>query len=570
MKYKFLVHAIIIIVLLASCRRVDSEKSNQVGEFQPTRTSSLEISETSLESPVEDSDVAYPEETVDEESAVTETPVADLEVAEDSPTTFVPAMDAGDQEGVLPSPSLFPISWDDREIFRAGLVPGEEAVLNILPGATIYHLSLDINDPTSISGQMEARFTNQEAEALNELVLHMFPEKLGGIMEVENVRVNGKSANIEHGDGILRVELDNPLDPGKQIVLDLEFVTNVPTTESTKYNILSYEADILALAHAYPMFAVYDVQGWHSEPSPPHGDETFADMSFYLVEVNAPKDQALVASGVEIDRAQTGDEQKVSFAGGPMRDFYLAASDRFDLVQQRYGPVLISSYAPSDSFEGAQLALQVAADSLDSFGARFGPYPYSELDIVSTPTSALGIEYPGIFANALRIYDLSEASANGIPNRALVESVTAHEVGHQWFYNLVGSDQLNEPWLDEALSQYATWLYYVDRYGEQNAQGFFSSFEDRWARAETPEMPIGLPADAYSGQDYGAIVYGRGPIFIRELAETIGQETFDDFMRSYTEAYRWQIASGQEFMNLAEQHCQCDLSALFAEEVFGN
>jgi aminopeptidase N len=152
----------------------------------------------------------------------------------------------------------------------------------------------------------------------------------------------------------------------------------------------------------------------------------------------------------------------------------------------------------------------------------------------------------------------------------LIESVSAHETAHQWFYNLVGNDQLNEPWLDEATAQYATWLYYIDRYGEQNAQGFYNSLEGRWGRTEFADIPIGLPANAYTGPEYSAIVYGRGPIFLNELAELMGQETFDQFLRDFTDTYRWQIAYGEDFMELAEKHCNCDLSDLFAEEVFGN
>jgi aminopeptidase N len=369
--------------------------------------------------------------------------------------------------------------------------------------------------------------------------------------------------------GFLRVKLDEPLLPGEQLVVTLEFVTNVPDEESTKYKVLAFDDDILALAHFYPMFAVYDETGWHTMPSPPHGDETFADASFYLVEVKAPTDQVLVAAGNEVDRHTTGEQQSVTFAAGPARDFYLVSSDRFEVTRQQLGPVLISSYAPGDSLEGAELALSVAADALESFEARYGPYPYSELDIVSTPTNALGVEYPGVFANALRIYDLTGSSSSGVPNSALLESTTAHETAHQWFYNLIGNDQLNEPWLDESLTQYATWQYFIDSYGEPGEQGFYRSLEERWARAERPDTLIGLPTAAYSGQDYGPIVYGRGPIFLNELAEIMGQETFDEFLNAYSNNFRWGIATGADFRNLAEQYCECDLSGIFDDQVFG-
>ncbi len=468
-------------------------------------------------------------------------------------------------------PTLFPGEWGNRDSYVGGLIPEEVQVLKSFPDATTYHLQLDISEPYLVKGKMEALYTNQETDPLQELVLHMFPELLGGDMEVGAVLVDGQEPQYQADQGILRIFLEEPLAPGEDVMLSLSFATTVPGEESTKYGVLANTENILALAHFYPMFAVYDDQGWHTEPSADHGDETFADMSFYQVQVEAPLDQVLVAGGVEINRQVMDDRQQVTFAAGPARDFYLVSSSDFDVVQRQIGPLTINSYAPSDRSEGAQMALEVTAQAVESYAGRYGAYPYSELDIVSTPTKALGIEYPGIFANALRIYDLAEESASsGLPNSMLLESTTAHEAAHQWFYNLVGNDQLQEPWLDEALTQYATWQYYIDRYGEQNARGFFSGLEGRWARAENPDMPIGLAADAYSGRDYGAIVYGRGPLFLNDLAELIGQETFDSFLGDYAQRYRWQIADAQGFMELAEEHCNCDLSALFAEEVFGS
>lgn len=502
----------------------------------------------------------------------TQTPLPDInETTSAVPEVETPA--SGSTDAALdnvPVPSLFPSRWDDREIYKVGLVPDEVSVLQEMPGATIYHLSLDITDPTKVAGQMEARYTNQEDLSLDELMLHLFAPSLGGDIDVSDIRINGKPAAAQMNSRMLQIELEEPLDPGGQAVVSLDFTTTVPGEESTKYKVLAYDQNILALAHFYPMFAVYDDSGWHTEPTADHGDETFADMSYYLVQVDAPSDHLLAAAGTEVKREELNGNQRVTFAAGPVRDFYLAASEDFEVIQRQLGPVLLSSYAPSSLMDGAQLALDVAARSLESFSQRYGSYPYTELDIVSTPTDALGIEYPGIFANAIRIYDLSENSSSGLPNAVLLESTTAHETGHQWFYNLIGNDQLNEPWLDEATTQYATWQYFIDAYGKQNAQGFYDSLEQRWGRADFAEIPIGLPADAYSGLEYGAVVYGRGPIFLNNLAEEMGQETFDAFLRDYSEQYRWQIAYGEDFMRLAEQHCNCDLSDLFEEQVFGN
>ena len=79
---------------------------------------------------------------------------------------------------------------------------------------------------------------------------------------------------------------------------------------------------------------------------------------------------------------------------------------------------------------------------------------------------------------------------------------------------------------------------------------------------------IGLPVKMYGGREYGAIVYGRGPLFIEALADEMGQRTFDEFMRDYSETLKWGISTGDTFRQLAEQHCQCDLTVLFEEWVY--
>ncbi|NCF65879.1 MAG: hypothetical protein GWP61_07890 [Chloroflexi bacterium] len=472
------------------------------------------------------------------------------------------------ESAVLPAPSIFETTWDNRELFRAGLIPEQQDVLDALPGASVYHMVLNFDEPTAVTGQMEVRYTNQETIPLDSIYFHIFPDQLGGHITFGDVTLNGQAAETKRDATTLQVLLETPIEPGQQAIVQMGFKTAVPSEVSTLYNILGYNEGILALAHFYPMIATYDDHGWHIESSPDHGDETYADMSFFLVQVNAPEKQTVVTSGVEIERGETAGKQNITIAAGPVRDFYLVMSERFNVVSDHAGPVQINSYAPRELLDGAGFALQSAGHALQSYNERFGPYPYRELDIVSTPTQALGVEYPGIFANALRIYDLDQAAASGLPNAVLLESVTAHEVAHQWFYNLVGNDQLNEPWLDEALAQYVTWMYYVDRYGEEAAQPFYDSLEGRWARNEFADIPIGLPAEDYDAADYGAIVYGRGPIFLNQLAQEMGQETFDAFLRDYSEVFRWQIATSEEFQALAEEHCNCDLSTPFAESVY--
>ena len=181
---------------------------------------------------------------------------------------------------------------------------------------------------------------------------------------------------------------------------------------------------------------------------------------------------------------------------------------------------------------------------------------------------ALGIEYPGIMIINSELYDPdARLGRSGAAASVLLESTVVHEVGHQWFYSTVGSDQVGEPWLDESLVQYITYQYYRGRYGAEAAEGFRDSLVSRWAQVEFESIPIGMPAGDYSPRAYGAIVYGRGPLFFEALALEIGQQTFDSFLAKYYDQNKWGIATGAGLKALAESQCDCDLTPLFAEWV---
>jgi aminopeptidase N len=257
----------------------------------------------------------------------------------------------------------------------------------------------------------------------------------------------------------------------------------------------------------------------------------------------------------------------VTFAAGPARDFYLAASDRYARMSATVGETTVNSYAPPEYSGSSAYALQVAVSALKGFNARFGAYPYAELDVLAVPMSAGGIEYPGAVGIALMLYD-ENAEVSGLPSRVVLESATAHEVAHQWFYNVVGNDQVDDPWLDEAVVQYATYLYYVDAYGSSAARGFRDSWVGRWDRVDQAEIPIGLPAREYDSAEYGAIVYGRGPLFVEALAREMGADAFEPFIRDYYQSHLWAIGTPESFQSLAEQHCNCDLDGLFQEWVY--
>lgn len=449
--------------------------------------------------------------------------------------------------------------------YETNLVEQYRGDLDNFADASRYSIDLEIGEtPSNVSGSLQVLYTNSESVPLDDVYFRLFPNVGDDHLSVENLAVNGQPEEVilEYEGTAMRVELSEPLKPGDSVVISMDFFQNVPSVMGGNYGLYIYLDDILALDSFFPIIPVYNEEGWNVEDPPLNADMIFTDAAFFEVRVSAPQDLVLVASGVETGSAiQDGRQEKI-FIGGPQRDFYLAASPRFVSESLNVGGTLVSSYFPAEYREMGLLVLNTAVKALMIFSDEMGVYPYSELDLVSTPMQAGGMEYSGAAALALFLYE-TNAIASGMPGSVFLESTTAHEVAHQWFFNQVMNDQIDEPWLDEGFAQYATYLYYLGDGGESAAESYRQSWQDRWSRVNFEEIPIGLPAGAYEPQQYSPIIYGRAPIFISELEEVMGAETFSLFLKQYVETFRWQVVNTQDFLLLAEQACSCELDALF-------
>ncbi|MGC9347159.1 MAG: M1 family aminopeptidase, partial [Anaerolineae bacterium] len=121
---------------------------------------------------------------------------------------------------------------------------------------------------------------------------------------------------------------------------------------------------------------------------------------------------------------------------------------------------------------------------------------------------------------------------------------------------MVGSDQIENPWLDESLTSYSVMLYYEEVYGEQRAQGilngeFRATHNQLIARGE--DLPIGLPADEYGPNPYWDVIYRKGPLYFQALRERLGDELFFEFLQTYYEDHRYGIATPESFLATLER-----------------
>ncbi len=465
--------------------------------------------------------------------------------------------------------SVAEIDWEDREIFRSGLVDSAVWVLDELPQASTYYISLEIPEDlvSTITGHQIVRYFNAEDEELTEIYFRVFPNVQGGQLAVSNLMIGGSPATTasESYNTALRVDLVEPLSPGESLVIELDFELVLPTDMGGNYGLLGYFEDVLVLDSFYPHIPVYDESGWYNQTPQQNGDLPYNDAAFYVVQVTAPADLVLATSGVVVDQEITGGAQTTLFASGPSRDFYLAGSREFVELNEQVGETLVRVLTKPKYDLNQVFAVDFGVAAIQILSERLGPYPYTEFDIFSAPMMALGMEYPGI-TNIVEDEFVGGGELYGLPTEQMLESTLAHETVHMWIYNVVGNDQQNQPWVDEALTQYLTYIYYQDRYGD--GSGYAESWVGRWNRVDFADIPIGLPAGEYVGQEYGAIVYGRGPLFFLELEEKYGQDMVLEAVQAYYADNIWGIGDGDELRAALEDSCGCDLSAEFEEWVY--
>ena len=456
---------------------------------------------------------------------------------------------------------------DPLDIYRTNLIASQQKILDSFHNATRYDIELRIDESmTSFYGNQKVDYTNNEDSPLDKLLFSLIPNTGGDYLHVENIQVNDShiTGSLAYSNSALEIDLEVPLQPGESIQVSMDFSGTVPEKMGGNYGLYIYQHEILALDSFFPIIPVYEEGNWKVQVPPQNADLIYSDAAFFKVRVDAPKELVLVASGSEIEKQIIKDRQIIIFAGGPQRDFYLAGSTRFQEISKKNGEVKISSYYPKEFRRSGELVLETTAKALRVFSERYGQFPYTEYDLVSTPMQAGGMEYSGAAAMALGSYSAGNA-ASGTYNSDFLEFATVHEAAHQWFFNQVMSNQIDEPWLDEGLAQYLTYVYYLDAYGIKAADQIRALFEGYWSRAENQLIPIGKPAGDYDSVEYAAIIYGRAPLFILELEKRMGEEDFSRFLADYVSEYRWRTVNSQQFQTLAQETCGCELTALFDE-----
>lgn len=440
--------------------------------------------------------------------------------------------------------------------------------LNGIDESTLTEYFIDVELDTkemTYYGEQVVNYVNNTDIALEEVYFHIYPnaweksfwaplfdsweeidhEKyVPGYINMEKVASSSKDLNwnVEgNKNTILKVELDRPLEIGEKIELYLEYEVKLPNTEER----FGYHDKGINLGNWYPVMAVYDEKGWNLDPYYNYGDPFYSETSNYRVNIRVPKNMKIAASGKILSEEVDKGKKKYEIQGKLIRDFSWAASKNFKIKERLVDGTVLRVYSINRSRKFIDQALDLGEKSLKAFNEAFGKYPYGQYSIVVTKFPS-GMEYPGL------VY-ISDA----YPAQGILERVIAHETAHQWWYGLVGNDQVDEAWLDEGLATYSEAIYFNEVYGKEKADWRHNTIKSNYdsgvkgfGKGKVVNKPL---SEFKNGRGYGALVYEGGAMLLVKIKEDFGEEVLYNILKEYYKEYKFYIARTEDFIGVCEE-----------------
>lgn len=403
-------------------------------------------------------------------------------------------------------------------------------------------------------------FTNVTSQTLTDLMLNVHPNHVRNAFKLNSLRVelDGKQepADVSPLGVTFRVQLPRALKASERVTLFLDFQLSLPQiSPSAEFSDagFGYSKRSVSLGNWYPVVAPHRKEkGWYGLTYFPVGDPFVTEVADYSVTITATEGVVIAATGNETRAGNIW-----NYEAKQARSFAFAASDRYQVSTRQVGGTTVHAYTFPGSEAASEAALQAASQALELFGELYAPYPYADYRVAETEFAG-GMEYSALTFLGSAFFDQYDGTS-----RSGLIPLTAHEVAHQWFYGLVGSDQVTEPWLDEALAEYSGYLYY-ERFLPDDAEWWWSYAVDQWAPTGKIDYLI---YEFRDNRGYTDAVYRRGAQFVRDLRQAMSDPAFFEFLGEYQRRYAYRLATSRDFFSLVGEFTTADLVPL-QEEYF--
>ncbi|MEO0563522.1 MAG: M1 family aminopeptidase, partial [Chloroflexota bacterium] len=334
----------------------------------------------------------------------------------------------------------------------------------------------------------------------------------------------------------MEINLTQPLNPGCTLQIELAFQLTVPPIVGGAEAYRGYFGRTVRqinLGHWLPTVVPYQQGEWLQRETLLIGEQLVlapADWDVTIEVLNAVPTATVAAPGQVTVEAPN--RWRYQHTNG--REFAASISEVFDITRRTtdFG-YEVEIYTMPDGAVGNDFTADVTAQSLDLYAERFGPYLHERLVIVQGDFPD-GMEFSGFAFVSTDWF----ARYTGDPASYLM-LITVHEVAHQWWYDLVGSDQALSPWLDEAPSTYAEYIY-IEEYYPQLADWWWYFRVNRL----NPEGNVDSAVyDFDQIRPYINAVYLRGVLMLHEMRITLGDEAFFAWLEAYAVQNAGEVAN---------------------------
>ncbi|MFB7243469.1 M1 family aminopeptidase [Streptomyces populi] len=407
------------------------------------------------------------------------------------------------------------------------------------PSAPAYTVNLTSNTTgKGWTGHESVTFTNASSTALSEVYLRLWDNYHGTCSAMPIVVSNvsgGTAGSLSVSCTALQISLASPVAQGQSATIGFDLAVTVPSGADR----FGYDGSFVNIGNALPVLAVKDGSGWHLDPYTNNGESFYSLAADFKVTLDHPTSLLVPATGTSVDTAGSSGRTVTTATASKVRDFAWAAGPFTKISGTSAAGTAINIYSVTGiSSSDAQSMLSTAKSAVDAHAARFGAYPYGELDAVIDNNYWFGgMEYPGF------VLDLVSTTA------------LTHEIAHQWFYGIVGDDEYNSPWLDEAFTDYATDL-------AQGKTGTSCWSSVSWASSAEKITNSMAYWDAHSSR-YSTVVYGYGKCALHDLRRLLGDTAMANLLKNYATSHWYGVSTTAEFKAAAQAATTTDLTSFW-------
>lgn len=375
---------------------------------------------------------------------------------------------------------------------------------------------------------------------------------------------------------VLSVQLAEPVLPNESVTVTFDFTVKIP-----KIMVRSgYSRDYFFLAQWYPKLGVYETEemgrtkasGWNCHQY--HSNtEYYGEFGNYDVHITVPADYKVGASGSLQKTTENGEMTTHSFHLEDVIDYTWTASPDYLVYEDKWRNVdlKVMTFPGHECF--VERYFDAAKNSFDYFAEHLGEYPYHSLTMVDVP-------YHGLFTGAMEYPTLiSVLNLRILPEGVLLsETFAVHELTHQFFQQILATNEQEEPWMDEGFTTYWEGRIMDEYYGAQSSAfsvlgigaGNVEYNRIEYLNMRNPKMvPTSATGFDNGVNGYRTITYNKTAIWLKTLEGLVGEATMSEIWKTYYQKWKFKHPYGHDFINVVNEVVGEDMGWFFDQVHFG-